>query len=549
MPTILRFNEEARKGLERGVETMAGAVRITLGPRGRNVVLEKKYNQPVVTNDGVTIARDMIPLANPFSDMGARLLREVATKTNDVAGDGTTTATVLARAMLREGVRNVAAGANPLAVKRGVLAAAAAAVQSLKEQSRSISTRAEMAQVASISANDPEIGAIVAEALDHVGADGVVTVEESRGMGLELEFTEGMRIDKGYLSAQFITDAENQVAELEEPLILLHDKKISSVADILPILEMVVEAGRSLLILAEDVEAEALSTLTINKVRGTFQVCAVKAPAFGDRRRQVLEDIAILTGGTVISAEVGLKLENTRIDQLGQVRRAIVTKDDCTLVEGAGDSAKIAARMDTIRAAIPEVSTGWEREKLEERLSRLAGGVGVVRVGAATEMELKEAKARIEDSVAATKAALAEGILPGGGTALLRARRAVASLEMAEDEAVGAAIVSRALGEPLWWIARNAGLEAPVVVRDVERDTEGSVGLNALTGEFEDLVAAGIIDPTKVTRSALENAASVVAMMLTTEALVAGKPEPEEPIQVQDPAAGMGAAAGMGHRH
>ena len=556
MPSILRFDEQARRGLERGMETMASAVRVTLGPRGRNVVLEKKYSRPVVTNDGVTIARDIIPLADPFEDMGARMLREVATKTNDVAGDGTTTATVLARAFLREGLRNVAAGANPLALKRGIDVAARAAVASLEEQSSEIHGREDMAHVAAISANDPEIGDMIAEALDHVGADGVVTVEESKkSVGLELEFVDGMQLEKGYLSAQFVTDQERQVAELDEPYILLHDKKVSAVADLLPVLEKVVESGKPLLVVAEDVEGEALATLTVNKVRGTFSVCAVKAPAFGERRRQVLEDVAILTGGQVAAAELGVKLENVTLDMLGRARKVIVTKDDCTIVEGAGDADAISRRMDAIRRDVAEVSTGWEREKLEQRLSRLAGGVGVIRAGAATEVELKERKARIEDAVAATKAAVEEGVVAGGGTALLRARAAVEQLDLDGDEAVGAAIVRRGLGEPLWWIARNAGLDAPVVVRDVERDTTGTTGLNATTGAFEDLVAAGIIDPTKVTRAALEHAASVVGMLLTTEALVAAKPEPEAPVHVPDPAAGMGAGMGMGggmgmgHRH
>jgi len=556
VPSILRFDEQARRGLERGMETMASAVRVTLGPRGRNVVLEKKYSRPVVTNDGVTIARDIIPLADPFEDMGARMLREVATKTNDVAGDGTTTATVLARAFLREGLRNVAAGANPLALKRGIDVAARAAVASLEEQSSEIHGREDMAHVAAISANDPEIGDMIAEALDHVGADGVVTVEESKkSVGLELEFVDGMQLEKGYLSAQFVTDQERQVAELDEPYILLHDKKVSAVADLLPVLEKVVESGKPLLVVAEDVEGEALATLTVNKVRGTFSVCAVKAPAFGERRRQVLEDVAILTGGQVAAAELGVKLENVTLDMLGRARKVIVTKDDCTIVEGAGDADAISRRMDAIRRDVAEVSTGWEREKLEQRLSRLAGGVGVIRAGAATEVELKERKARIEDAVAATKAAVEEGVVAGGGTALLRARAAVEQLDLDGDEAVGAAIVRRGLGEPLWWIARNAGLDAPVVVRDVERDTTGTTGLNATTGAFEDLVAAGIIDPTKVTRAALEHAASVVGMLLTTEALVAAKPEPEAPVHVPDPAAGMGAGMGMGggmgmgHRH
>jgi len=556
VPSILRFDEQARRGLERGMETMASAVRVTLGPRGRNVVLEKKYSRPVVTNDGVTIARDIIPLADPFEDMGARMLREVATKTNDVAGDGTTTATVLARAFLREGLRNVAAGANPLALKRGIDVAARAAVASLEEQSSEIHGREDMAHVAAISANDPEIGDMIAEALDHVGADGVVTVEESKkSVGLELEFVDGMQLEKGYLSAQFVTDQERQVAELDEPYILLHDKKVSAVADLLPVLEKVVESGKPLLVVAEDVEGEALATLTVNKVRGTFSVCAVKAPAFGERRRQVLEDVAILTGGQVAAAELGVKLENVTLDMLGRARKVIVTKDDCTIVEGAGDADAISRRMDAIRRDVAEVSTGWEREKLEQRLSRLAGGVGVIRAGAATEVELKERKARIEDAVAATKAAVEEGVVAGGGTALLRARAAVEELDLDGDEAVGAAIVRRGLGEPLWWIARNAGLDAPVVVRDVERDTTGTTGLNATTGAFEDLVAAGIIDPTKVTRAALEHAASVVGMLLTTEALVAAKPEPEAPVHVPDPAAGMGAGMGMGggmgmgHRH
>ncbi|MCK4176150.1 chaperonin GroEL [Aciditerrimonas ferrireducens] len=541
MPKILRFDEEARRSLEAGVDKLANTVKVTLGPKGRNVVIDKKFGAPTITNDGVTIARE-IELEDHFENMGAQLVKEVATKTNDVAGDGTTTATVLAQALVHEGLRNVAAGANPLALKRGMDKAVEAAVRAIAEQAKEVDSQQEIAQVAAISAADGAIGEILAEAIDKVGKDGTVTVEESNTFGLELEFTEGMQFDKGFLSPYFVTDPERQEAVLEDPYILLVNGKISAVHDLLPVLERVMQTHRPLLVIAEDVEGEALATLVVNKIRGTFSSVAVKAPGFGERRKAMLQDMAILTGGQVISEEVGLKVEHATLDQLGRARRVIVTKDDTTIVEGAGSKEDVEARVAQIRREIEETDSDWDREKLQERLAKLAGGVAVVRVGAATEVELKEKKHRIEDALSATRAAIEEGIVAGGGTALVRSRAAVERLaeELEGDEATGARIVARALEEPLKWIAENAGLEGAVMVRRVEAES-GNVGLNAATGVLEDLVKAGVIDPAKVTRSALQNAASVAGLLLTTEALVADKPEKKEPA-----AQGAGAGGGMG---
>ncbi len=541
MPKILKFDEAARRGLEAGVNKLADTVKVTLGPKGRNVVIEKKFGAPTITNDGVSIARE-VELEDPFENMGAQLVKEVATKTNDVAGDGTTTATVLARALIAEGLRNVAAGANPAALKRGIERAVAAAVASIAEQSREVEGKTEIAQVASISAADTSIGDVLAEAIDKVGKDGTVTVEESNTFGMELELTEGMQFDKGFLSPYFVTDAERQESVLEDPYILFFNGKISAVHDLVPVLEKVMQAGRPLLLVAEDVEGEALATLVVNKIRGTFTSVAVKAPGFGERLKAMLQDMATLTGGQVISEEIGLKLENATLDLLGRARRVIVTKDDTTIVEGAGSEADVKGRIAQIKREIEETDSDWDREKLQERLAKLAGGVAVVKVGAATEVELKEKKHRIEDALSATRAAVEEGIVAGGGTALLRSRVAVEKVAagLEGDEATGARIVAKALEEPLRWIALNAGLEGAVFVRQVESET-GSMGLNALTGEIVDLVKLGIIDPAKVTRSALQNAASVAALLLTTEVLVADKPEKPNPA-----AAGAGGMDGMG---
>jgi len=527
MPKILRFDEEARRGLEAGVNKLADTVKVTLGPKGRNVVLDKKFGAPTITNDGVTIAKE-IELEDHFENMGAQLVREVATKTNDVAGDGTTTATVLAQALVREGLRNVAAGANPMSLKKGIERAVAAAVESIHSQARDVEGRHEIAQVASISAADTSIGEVLADAIDKVGKDGTVTVEESNTFGLELDFTEGMQFDKGYLSPYFVTDQERQEGVLEDPYVLIANSKVSAVHDLVPVLEKVMQSGKPLLIIAEDVEGEALATLVVNKIRGTFQSVAVKAPGFGERRKAMLGDIAVLTGAQVISEEVGLKLEGTTLDLLGRARRVVVTKDDTTIVDGAGDPDAVKGRIAQIRREIDETDSDWDREKLQERLAKLAGGIAVVKVGAATEVELKEKKHRIEDALSATRAAIEEGIVAGGGTALLRCRAAVAKVvsSLTGDEATGARTVHRALEEPLKWIALNAGLEGAVQVQEVER-LEGSHGLNAATGQMEDLVKAGVIDPAKVTRSALQNAASIAALLLTTEALIADKPEPK----------------------
>jgi chaperonin GroEL len=550
VPKQLKFDEKARRGLESGVNRLADTVKVTLGPRGRNVVIEKKFGAPTITNDGVTIARE-VELDDPFENMGAQLVKEVATKTNDVAGDGTTTATVLAQALIREGLRNVAAGANPMSLKRGIEKAVTAAVEAIKGQAKEIDNKGEIAQVASISAADTSIGEVLADAIDKVGKDGVVTVEESNTFGLELDFTEGMQFDKGFLSPYFVTDQERQEAVLEDPYILIVNSKISAVHDLVPVLERIMQTGKPLLVIAEDVEGEALATLVVNKIRGTFTSVGVKAPGFGERRKAMLGDIATLTGGQLVSEEVGLKLENTTLDLLGRARKVVVDKDNTTIVEGGGDEADVKGRIAQIKREIDETDSDWDREKLQERLAKLSGGVAVVKVGAATEVELKEKKHRIEDALSATRAAIEEGIVPGGGIALLRARPAVetAISKLDGDEATGAGIVRRALEEPLKWIAFNAGLEGSVVIQQAERET-GNTGLNALTGEFVDLVKAGVIDPAKVTRSALQNASSIAGLLLTTEAIVADKPEKPNPAAAAAAAAaaagGMGGMGGMG---
>ncbi len=527
MPKMLRFDEAARRSLLAGVDRLADAVRVTLGPKGRNVLLDKKFGAPVVTNDGVTIARE-VELDDPFENMGAQLVKEVATKTNDVAGDGTTTATVLAQALVREGIKNVTAGANPMALKKGIDKAVAAAVESIRAQAKEVDDRSEIAQVAAISAADQAIGEILADAIDRVGKDGTVTVEESNTFGMELEFVEGMQFDKGYVSAYFVTDQERLEAVLEDPYILFANSKISAVHSLLPVLEKVLQSGKPLLVVAEDVDGEALATLVQNRIRGVFPSAAVKAPGFGERRKAMLQDMAILTGGQVITEEVGLKLENVTLDLLGTARKVIITKDNTTIVEGGGSEEEVKGRVNQLRREIEDSDSDWDREKLQERLAKLAGGVAVVRVGAATEVELKEKKHRIEDALSATRAAIEEGVVPGGGTALLRARSAVAEVisTLTGDEATGARSVHKALEEPTKWIAINAGLEGSIMVQQVERET-GNVGLNAATGDFEDLLKAGVLDPAKVTRSALENAASIAGLLLSTEALVADKPAPD----------------------
>ncbi|MET7832964.1 chaperonin GroEL [Micromonospora sediminicola] len=524
MAKMIAFDEEARRGLERGMNQLADAVKVTLGPKGRNVVLEKKWGAPTITNDGVSIAKE-IELEDPYEKIGAELVKEVAKKTDDVAGDGTTTATVLAQALVREGLRNVAAGANPMALKRGIEAAVANVSEELLKLAKDVETKEQIASTASISAADPSVGEIIAEAMDKVGKEGVITVEESNTFGLELELTEGMRFDKGYISAYFMTDPERMEAVFDDPYILIVNSKISSVKDLLPILEKVMQSGKPLLIIAEDLEGEALATLVVNKVRGTFKSVAVKAPGFGDRRKAMLTDIAILTGGQVISEEVGLKLDATGLDMLGRARKVVVTKDETTIVDGAGDAEQIQGRVNQIRAEIDKSDSDYDREKLQERLAKLAGGVAVIKVGAATEVELKERKHRIEDAVRNAKAAVEEGIVPGGGVALVQAgKTAFDKLDLAGDEATGAQIVKIALDAPLRQIAVNAGMEGGVVVERV-RNLDPGHGLNAATGEYVDLLAAGIIDPAKVTRSALQNAASIAALFLTTEAVVADKPE------------------------
>src|SRR5437867_4620115 len=534
----LKFNEDARRALERGVNILADAVKVTLGPKGRYVVLDKKFGAPTITNDGVTIARE-IELEDVFENQGAQLVREVATATNDVAGDGTTTATVLAQAIVREGLRNVAAGANPMALKRGIEQAVEAVVENLKGQSKEISGKEDIARVATISAREREIGDVIADAIEKVGKDGVVNVEEGQTFGLELEFTEGMQFDKGYLSPYMITDAERMEAVLEEPYILVANQKIGAVKDLLPVLEQVIQSGKPLLIVAEDVEGESLATIVVNKLRGTFQAVAVKAPGFGDRRKRMLEDIAILAGGEVITEEMGLKLENTKLSQLGHARRVVIDKDTTTIIDGAGDAEAIKARIKQLQAEIENTDSDFDREKLQERLAKLSGGVAVVKVGAPTETEMKEKKHRVEDALQATRAALEEGIVPGGGVAFLNA---VAAIKLGgfgdPDERTGAQIIVRALEEPLRQLAQNAGLEGSVVVNHVRNEAKG-VGLNVETNEIEDLVKAGIIDPTMVTRSALQNAASIAKNILMTEAIVAEPPEKA--------GAGMaGAMSGMG---
>ena len=540
MPKLLKFDESARRGLEAGVNKLADTVKVTLGPRGRNVVIEKKFGAPTITNDGVTIAKE-IELEDPFENMGAQLVKEVATKTNDVAGDGTTTATVLAQTLIRDGLRNVAAGANPTALKRGIDQAVGAVVDAIAKQATDVVERREIAQVASISAADTAIGDVIAEAIDKVGKDGTVTVEESNTFGIELELTEGMQFDKGYLSPYFVTDPERQEAVLEDAYVLFANSKISAVHDLLPLLEKVMQTGRPLLVVAEDVDGEALATLVVNKIRGTFTSIAVKAPGFGDRRKAMLQDMAILTGATVVSEEIGLKLETLSIDLLGRARRIIVTKDDTTIVDGGGDEGEVKGRVAQIKREIEETDSDWDREKLQERLAKLAGGIAVVKVGAATEVELKEKKHRIEDALSATRAAIDEGVVAGGGTALLRCRDEITRLAdtLHGDESTGVRIVASALEAPVRYIAANAGLEGPVLVQSVEA-AKGTVGLNALTGKLEDLVKIGVIDPAKVTRSALQNAASIAGLLLTTEVLVTDKPEKP------DPAAAAAAMGGMG---
>ena len=540
MAKIIAFDEEARRGLERGMNTLADAVKVTLGPKGRNVVLEKKWGAPTITNDGVSIAKE-IELDDPYEKIGAELVKEVAKKTDDVAGDGTTTATVLAQALVREGLRNVAAGANPMALKRGIETAVAAVSAELLNQAKDVETKEQIAATASISAADTEIGERIAEAMDKVGKEGVITVEESNTFGLELELTEGMRFDKGYISHYFVTDAERMEAELEDPYVLIANSKIGSIKDLLPLLEKVMQSGKPLLIIAEDVEGEALSTLVVNKIRGTFKSVAVKAPGFGDRRKAMLGDIAILTGGQVISEEVGLKLDTADLDLLGRARKVVVTKEETTVVEGAGDQDQIAGRVNQIRAEIEKSDSDYDREKLQERLAKLAGGVAVIKAGAATEVELKERKHRIEDAVRNAKAAVEEGIVAGGGVALIQAgKKAFESLSLEGEEAVGANIVKVAIEAPLKQIAINAGLEGGVVAEKVSH-LESGFGLNAATGEYVDLIKAGIIDPAKVTRSALQNAASIAALFLTTEAVIADKPEKAAaPMPGGDDMGGMG---------
>ncbi|WP_017793187.1 chaperonin GroEL [Leucobacter salsicius] len=538
MAKMIAFDEEARRGLERGLNILADAVKVTLGPRGRNVVLEKKWGAPTITNDGVSIAKE-IELDDPFEKIGAELVKEVAKKTDDVAGDGTTTATVLAQAIVREGLRNVAAGSDPIAIKKGIEKAVAAVSAQLLENAQEIETTDQIAATASISAADEQIGQLIAEAIDKVGKEGVVTVEESNTFGTELELTEGMRFDKGYLSAYFVTDADRQEAVFEDPYILIVNSKVSNIKDLLPVVDPVIQSGKQLLIIAEDIEGEALATLVLNKIRGIFKSAAVKAPGFGDRRKAMLQDIAILTGGQVISEEVGLKLENATLDMLGTARKVIITKDETTIVQGGGEEDAIQGRVAQIRREIENTDSDYDREKLQERLAKLAGGVAVIKAGAATEVELKERKHRIEDAVRNAKAAVEEGVLPGGGVALIQAGKTVfADLDLKGDEAVGARIVRVAIEAPLRQIAQNAGLEPGVVANKVSEMPNGH-GLNAATGEYGDLIAQGILDPAKVTRSALQNAASIAGLFLTTEAVVAEKPLPASAAPAGDPTGGM----------
>jgi chaperonin GroEL len=534
---LLKFGEEARRSLEAGVDKLADAVAITLGPKGQNVVLDKKWGAPTITNDGVTIAKE-VELEDPWENMGAQLTKEVATKTNDVAGDGTTTATVLARAMMKGGLKNVAAGANPMALKRGIEKGVEAAVERIKDIAKDIESKDEISQVAAISAADSTIGEVIAEALDKVGKDGVITVEESNTFGIELEFTEGMQFDKGYISPYFITDQDRMEGVFEDPYILLVNKKISSAQELLPLLEKVLQAGKPLVIVAEDIEGEALATLVVNKIRGTFNAAAVKAPGFGDRRKAMLQDIATLTGGQVISEEVGLKLDNASVDLLGHARKVVITKDDTTIVEGAGKEEDVQGRINQLKGEIENTDSQWDKEKLQERLAKLSGGVAVIKVGAATEVELKEKKHRIEDAVSATRAAVEEGIVPGGGVTLIRAEDALDKLDLGGDEATGVKIVRNALSEPSRRIASNAGYEGALIVQQIRTEGDGR-GFDAANGEWVDMLKAGIIDPAKVTRSALQNAASIAAIVLTAESAVVEKPEEEE-----DEAGG-----GHGHMH
>ncbi|MDO8795220.1 MAG: chaperonin GroEL [Vicinamibacterales bacterium] len=538
MPKMIAFDEQARRALERGMNQLADAVRVTLGPKGRNVVLEKKWGAPTITNDGVSIAKE-IELEDPFERIGAELVKEVAKKTDDVAGDGTTTATVLAWAMVREGLRNVAAGANPMTMKRGIEQAVIVAVDAIKAQSKVVDSKDQIANVAAISAADMEIGESIAEAMDKVGKDGVITVEEARTLETSLDVVEGMQFDRGYLSPYFVTDPERMEVVLENPVILIHEKKISSMKDLLPVLEQVARLSRPLLIIAEDIEGEALATLVVNKLRGTLQAAAVKAPGFGDRRKAMLEDIAILTNGRAITEDLGIKLESIKLEDLGKAKKITIDKDNTTIVEGAGSSAAIEGRVKQLRAQVEETTSDYDREKLQERLAKLVGGVAIIKVGAATETEMKEKKARVEDAMHATKAAVEEGIVPGGGVALLRASKALKDLKLGGDQQIGVNIVARAIEEPMRWIATNAGQEGSIVVQKV-REMKESEGFNALTDTYEDLVKAGVIDPTKVVRSALQNSSSIASLLLTTEALICEIPEDKKEAPMPHGGGGMG---------
>ena len=541
MAKQILFDEEARRALGRGVDALANAVKVTLGPKGRNVVLDKKYGAPTITNDGVTIARD-IELEDPFENMGAQLVKEVATKTNDIAGDGTTTATLLAQAMIQEGMRNVVAGANPMIVKKGIETAVKTLVEEIKSKAQKVETKAKIAQVAAISSGDSEVGDLIAEAMEKVGKDGVITVEESKSMDTNLSVVEGMQFDRGYISPYMVTDTEKMEAVMDDPYVLITDRKISSVADILPVLEQVVKQGKQIVIIAEDLDGEALATIVVNKLRGTFKALAVKAPGFGDRRKAMLEDIAILTGGTVISEEIGRKLDSVTLEDLGRARQVRSTKEETTIVDGAGDKAQITARVDQIKKQIADTTSDFDREKLQERLAKLSGGVAVVEIGAATEVEMKDKKYRVEDALNATRAAVEEGIVAGGGTTFIDILPALDKLSVEGDVKVGVEIVKRAVEAPVRQIAENAGLEGSVVVDSVKKAGDG-VGFNALENTYVDMIGAGIVDPAKVTRSALQNAASIAAMVLTTETLVTDKPEPEAPMPAGAP--GMGGMGGM----
>ncbi|EGK60728.1 chaperonin GroEL [Centipeda periodontii DSM 2778] len=541
MAKQILFDEEARRALGRGVDALANAVKVTLGPKGRNVVLDKKYGAPTITNDGVTIARD-IELEDPFENMGAQLVKEVATKTNDIAGDGTTTATLLAQAMIQEGMRNVVAGANPMIVKKGIETAVKTLVEEIKSKAQKVETKAKIAQVAAISSGDSEVGDLIAEAMEKVGKDGVITVEESKSMDTNLSVVEGMQFDRGYISPYMVTDTEKMEAVMDDPYVLITDRKISSVADILPVLEQVVKQGKQIVIIAEDLDGEALATIVVNKLRGTFKALAVKAPGFGDRRKAMLEDIAILTGGTVISEEIGRKLDSVTLEDLGRARQVRSTKEETTIVDGAGDKAQITARVDQIKKQIADTTSDFDREKLQERLAKLSGGVAVVEIGAATEVEMKDKKYRVEDALNATRAAVEEGIVAGGGTTFIDILPALDKLSVEGDVKVGVEIVKRAVEAPVRQIAENAGLEGSVVVDSVKKAGDG-IGFNALENTYVDMIGAGIVDPAKVTRSALQNAASIAAMVLTTETLVTDKPEPEAPMPAGAP--GMGGMGGM----